>query len=381
MKYLALVFITIIIVSCNHTLSNKEELDKKNAQQLFSLVPQDKHLTFELNNRIVNRSVSLMPYTDKDSTRYLYYLSDYTNLICVFNIDEQKLEKIIKLEYNGPDGVGNVNGIEVISSDSIYVTSNLSKKLFLVNHEGKLISSIDYSKYKQDYLISAPTSRTLENMRMSFKDSVILLPFYPPVGSGNYKNTNPEDLRFIAVIDTADKKAETLNVGFPEDYWEDQYKPAWFGFIKAENRFYINYTYDDRILESKNGINWIEHVVKSKYANVNVKRKNELRAAYSRLMYDPFRRVFYRFVEHTQTNNGGRTRKDMVRFPAKFSVIILDSEMNKIGETIFPEDTYELNGYFVTQEGLYMSLSNPFNPCYDVNTLKFELLKLNKDEN
>lgn len=39
----------------------------------------------------------------------------------------------------------------------------------------------------------------------------------------------------------------------------------------------------------------------------------------------------------------------------KFSVIILDKEFNIIGETLFPESTYNSYVFFVEKEGLYIS--------------------------
>lgn len=40
---------------------------------------------------------------------------------------------------------------------------------------------------------------------------------------------------------------------------------------------------------------------------------------------------------------------------SKFSIIILDKDLNIIGETLFPENTYASNHFFIRRDGLYIS--------------------------
>ncbi len=54
--------------------------------------------------------------------------------------------------------------------------------------------------------------------------------------------------------------------------------------------------------------------------------------------------------------------------------------MNIIGETLFPADVYDMHGYFIDKDGLYLSRSTPFNPEYDVDKLEFQLINLVKNE-
>jgi len=126
---------------------------------------------------------------------------------------------------------GMVRGFEVINFDSIYITSAFIRRLFLVNSDAKVISKINYSKFKQNYLIFDGVSRTMGNMRLGFKNGKIYMPFFPGYDKGNYKSIQPEDMRCIAEIDTENKTARTLNIGFPPDYWEFNYYPTFFGFF------------------------------------------------------------------------------------------------------------------------------------------------------
>ncbi len=383
MKNLFTITFALVLFSCNIAL--KDNKLSGTAELLYStnLVPTNNKLRFKINNNIVNRSICLIPYTASDSTNYLYYLSGYTNKICIFNIDSQKLIKTINLEQRGPNGVGHVNGFEIISKDSLFITSNFMRKLYLINSDGKLISHIDYSKYKQGYNIEAPNSRTFENMRIGYKDSKIYLPFYPN-GNAYYNGTSPENVHFVAILDTITKTAKTLNIGFPKDYWEKGDYPAVLGFFIYDETFYVNYIYNNKITSSIDGEKWKEYNIPSKYARIGKYIDPHQGAGvctnFARLVVDPYRKLFYRFVCHEQSPIEGRTIRDLVRYPKKFSIIILNNKMEIIGETKFPYDIYDMHGYFITKEGLYLSLSNPFNINYDEDLLEFQLFKTLKDE-
>jgi hypothetical protein len=376
-----LLIIVFFLISCNKKNDTVKTNDNsKPPSYNIELKKEEQKLSFELNSQIVNRSVCLMPYVTPDSIRYLFYRSGYSNNICVFNIDNEKLINTIKLENRGPNGVGSINGFEVINFDSIYINSAFIRKLFLVNQQGKIISKIDYSSYQQEYFIHAATSRTLENMRVGFKDLKIYLPFYPGYDKGNYHTFAPEDIRFIAELDTLEKTANTLKIGFPENYWQDDFYPSFFGFFIENGCFYINYMYDNKVLFSVDSDKWVSIEIPSRYANVKrvIPRGNGLSARYIRLIFDPFRDVFYRFVMHEQRKIENRVHTDLIRYPQRFSIIILDNDLNIIGETIFPPDTYDPHGFFIAKEGLYISKSNPFNPDYNVDLLEFQLFNLSE---
>ena len=384
MKYfIILPFLIFIVISCNQKSQTVQHSLSKTKSLVFNT--NSKTYKLKISSDIINQSVCLFPYTSSDSTQYLYYLSGYTNKLCVFNLDTQSLEHIITLERRGPNGVGDVNGFEILSPDSILVTSNFRRELFLVNPNGEIISSINYSKYKQDTNIPiyAANSRSFENMRLGFSKSKIYVPFYPGYDEGNYKSIAPEDVRFIAEIDTSTRSAKLLNIGFPEDYWDKQYYPSFFGFFKYDRTFYVNYMYDDRVAISKDSKNWSYVKVKSAYIDIKediLPMGRGVNNHYSRLVANPYRNEFYRFVVNKQKNLDGRTFLDMIRYPPRFSIMVLDQELNILGETQFPIDTYDMHGYFVTKEGLYLSCSNPFNPNYSIDTLEFRLLTLSHYE-
>ncbi len=363
----------------------KEKIIKIKTSYKTDLIPGTKRLTFDLNNRIVNRSICIIPYTAPDSSEYLFYLNGQGNDICIFSIDSAKLVKTIQLLPEGPNGVGSlVRGFEVIDLDHMYITSAFIRRLFTVNSDAKVVSTIDYLKFKQDYLIYAGVSETFANMRLGFKDGKIYMPFYPGYDEGNYKSVRPEEIRFIAEINPKKEEAGVLDIGFPPDYWDTNFYPTFFGFFIHKNNFYIHYLCDDRIVVSNDSKNWKTYMISSKYTDVKkVVRKQDgwcINPNYFCFVPDPYRNVFYRFVVHQQDHIKDRTHLELIQYPQKFSIIILDKDMNIIGETLFPTDIYDMHGYFINKDGLYLSRSNPFNPEYNVDKLEFQLIHLVRNE-
>ncbi len=273
MRILFSILICILLVSCSmggdKNRVQEEKIIKIKKSYHTDLVPGTKKLTFHLNNRIVNQSICIIPYTAPDSSKYLFYLNGQGNDIYIFSIDSAKLVKTIKLVTEGPNGVGGmVSGFEVINFDSIYVTSSFIRRLFIVNSDAKVISTVDYSEFKQEYLVNPGVSETFANMRLGFKDGKIYMPFYPGYDEGNYKFVHPEEIRFIAEIDLEKKEAGVLNIGFPADYWDTNFYPTFFSFFIYKNSFYVHYLCDDRIVVSVDSKNWKTYLIPSKYIDV-----------------------------------------------------------------------------------------------------------------
>gem|GEM_PF-3147061 len=345
--------------SCSHEKSNQIQVFKVNKERRANIVPTDQSITFRISNRIVNRSTCLMPFTSSDSTTYLFYLSGYSNNICVFDLETQQIVKTISLQFEGPNGVGTVMGFEVISFDSIYITPMLVKKLYLVNSDGKVLSSIDYSTYSQSTksYIPSGTSRTLENMRMVFQGEKIYLPYYPGIDEVSYKSFSPLDTYILLRNWIKKKTIRALDVGFPSGYWDSGYYHPFFGFFSFKDKYYIDYMYDDQVVISSDLKSWKAYAIPSQYIHVKEQVKPEagMGARYARLVPDPNREVFYRFVIHAQGNIENRVITDLVRYPSKFSIMIFDAELNILGETKLPVDIYDVNGYFITKDGLFSS--------------------------
>jgi hypothetical protein len=99
---------------------------------------------------------------------------------------------------------------------------------------------------------------------------------------------------------------------------------------------------------------------------------------YRSILHDPYRKVVYRQVAHQALNNEiGKLFKNYSEMAIPFSIMIMDENLNKIGEVDIPNSEYYFsNLWFVTKEGLYLSSNNLANPHMDEDYLSFDLFKL-----
>ena len=97
---------------------------------------------------------------------------------------------------------------------------------------------------------------------------------------------------------------------------------------------------------------------------------------YWHLMYDKYRKVFYRFVRHPYEFPADRNAQFDEDRGRIFSIVILNAKYEIIGETTFPGHTYNYTLCFVGKKGLYISLNNQDNPIFSEDELFFQRLEL-----
>lgn len=98
---------------------------------------------------------------------------------------------------------------------------------------------------------------------------------------------------------------------------------------------------------------------------------------YGNLIYDKYRRLYYRFAFPETELEDGEDHMEIIHNGRKlFSIMVLDEDLNVLGETIFPEYTYNPNLFFISKNGLYLSVSHFKRPDFDENMLRFQKIEL-----
>ena len=92
-------------------------------------------------------------------------------------------------------------------------------------------------------------------------------------------------------------------------------------------------------------------VVRNATLEQKLKRICEL-PIYGNIIYDKYRDVYYRFTFPEVEMDKEKSYLDIFHSGRKqFSIIILDKNMNIVGETLFPEYTYNPNLVFIRKDG------------------------------
>ena len=98
---------------------------------------------------------------------------------------------------------------------------------------------------------------------------------------------------------------------------------------------------------------------------------------YGNLIFDPYRDVYYRIAYPKVVIEQGVNSLELLEYGGKrFSIIILDKGFNIIGETLFPDYTYNSRIMFVRKDGLYISSSHFMNSNYSDDILCFQRFDL-----
>jgi hypothetical protein len=100
---------------------------------------------------------------------------------------------------------------------------------------------------------------------------------------------------------------------------------------------------------------------------------------YPTLLYDDYRRLYYRFARHPLTKEVSNPNflNYNVLDEQPFSVLVLDTDFKVLCEHSFPDLIYDLNAMFVGEKGLYIPQSHPKNEAVDENTRVYDIFEFN----
>ena len=99
------------------------------------------------------------------------------------------------------------------------------------------------------------------------------------------------------------------------------------------------------------------------------------------LYYDEYRECYYVIIRKREENyieNSSIITKFL--YPNCF-ILILDKNLNHIGEVHFPKDVYSFQMVFITNKGLYISEDNVENPSFSEDYMRFRLFTLERNKN
>jgi hypothetical protein len=344
-----------------------------------------------VDSSIVPKSKAIF-YLENEIDQNLIGFLNRGNEIVIFDLDRLCVHKKIKLAREGAHGVGTVRGFWYHNLDSIFITSEGDKKIYLVNKSGEVIDRFPYH-VTWDGMETGATfySRSHINTPLVIKDSKIYLTNYLLGNYGMYDINKFENQRLCIEVDLKTKIVKLLPLTYPKGYWDgvNYYEPS-FARVFDGKRFVYLWRYFDRILVTTDHFKGEYVPIQSKYIGRITKRplptdltehmKRLLESgAFYNLIFDHFNEVYYIFVyPGIKVDSSVDLFRSWDNLPV-FSVLILDHNFNRIGEILMPEKTYYLDNFFVGKKGLYLSRNNPDNPDFNENFLSFDVFQLVKN--
>lgn len=379
---LQVVFI-VVCVSCKSRSVNK----KKDKVKLCSV--ED---CIKIDTQTTNpSSVCIRYFCDKQNNEWLVYLVREFNEVNIFSLHDGSLYKKLKYESKGPQGVGRVSGIHICNMDSIYLSSAVHyQKLFISNSEGDIIGNRKFKLGKSpEGIYIVKDLSTLGNTELLTNGTDLSL-------ICNYRQGRDNALmskRTLFKVFTAEGEVKKV-INYPSyNYLKEigyyhfsalfsNHGELALSFHQSEDMFL--YDFDKDGFEIKQ--------VKSKYqtgglSGRTLKGAGSIRKcmagyvnnpSYEHLLYDKYRKVYYRFFYPGVKINTGEDVQELWETPRRFSVIVLDEKLNIIGETLMPDNKYNYKMSFVSKDGLYMSLHYK-NANYSPDWLTFQKFELKEN--
>lgn len=358
-------------------LSSCEQAEKSRSYQL---VRSDQTLAFTLDDKTKNVTPFLSYYRDKKGKEYIvlqsYSMQSRSNKFYFYDKDSQELAFKIEPEIEGSNGVGRVLGCYIQDWDSLYLTSLFEPEIIRINKDCQILEKINYEEANDG-------TRLYNSSFLSFRTATLM-------GRDLYIYSDPNRLiekdYVSATINLDTKEIRALPFVYP-DYPGSSVKLKRYGLEGSYSRsfdgqrFVYSFIYDESVYVANIAHDSIRKVsVKSEYID-QVQLPDELtaqaidfcqNAMYGDLIYDPYREVFYRIAYPSTTIEKGVKAMELIEYGRKtFSIIILDKELNKLGETLFPNYTYNSRQLLVLPDGLYICNSHFMNPDFSDDILSF----------
>ena len=382
------IFLVILWITCSCEQKKQTESTKTGSVNTHTLAT-DSTLAFD-----IDKKTSLNNYfydvLNIDGEEFLALINRNINGIQIYSIADRKLYKKIQFPEEGPDGFPRLRAFTFVNPDSIFIVSLYAKDLWLVDIDGQIKKKYNAQNQGQP-LFNLGAGFYSGVKPIYFNGKLYIHAFSKAVDSFNLAFFEPDN-KIEIEIDPRNETWNYLDIGFPPLYegnlWigdisRDVGKDGTLVYSSAVNPEVTTYSLVDKKADAHKAdsrfINNIEPLLVSGDQNAMSRYFVET-PRYTSLAYDKYNDVYYRFVRHelptVDPKTGQRTEHD----DAPFSIIILDSSFNQLGETKMEDLKHNMNAYFITKDGLYISNTNPKNPDLNEDVLSFTLFKLRKIE-
>lgn len=346
----------------------------------------DETISFPIDENTKTKIFCSQLVTDKETGKeYFTFQNLGKNEILFYGINSQKLEFRIRPEVDGANGIGFLRGYIIKNLDSIFVGTQGQSKILLINKEGELKDKFSYNVAEdgKELLYSALT--TYRNRPIVFIDNKM----YIISTCDRWADKKPA----TSVIDLKEKSVEAL-YGFEyptfpktDNKAKKSGKEGDFSRCFDGKQFVYSFYFSEDIYVCSIDHTGIRKInAKSKYipeigftddyGNLTFKDIAE-NPNYGNLIYDPYRDVYYRVAYPKVEIEHDLKSIDLLEYGGKrFSIIIFDKDLNIVGETLFPDYTYNSFLMFIREDGLYISSSHFMNPNYSDDILSFQRFEL-----
>jgi hypothetical protein len=360
-KFIYLLFLLFLVACVDNggSVVNKEQ--KKHTNNLTLVFSGIKE--FDLDDE-TSYLTEYMQLIDTDTATYFSFHNKYSNSIYLYDYDSSRFQRKIQYQKEGNNGVGDIQGYVYVNEDSIFVYSYWGYTLYLTNSKAAVLSKkrFDDVLERRDIIYPAPYIQTSTPLK-KLGHNIICEGFVS--GETDLENTLS---RLVGIIYNLEDQTANYVINYPEQYA----KYNWAGGLTYRNPYFdvdnqsiiVSFSADHYLLEyslstgeqkkhyaGSSSIKEIKSYPFPKDEPKNLDREFEwymYNPSYQGVFYDKYKNLYYRIArlpvkEYNKGDNGNK--KPII-------IIVLDSELNYLGEVSLPEDKkFEVLNCFVSKDG------------------------------
>jgi hypothetical protein len=326
-----------------------------------------------------------LKFFDGEQGEKIYYLDRPNNTIIVYSLSTLRREQGFVFPFEGSNGVGKITGFSVLNDNKLILSSSGKPWFYAFDTNDQTLSRIDYRDADRlQEAVYTPLSSRFYSEAYQVNDKLYFLQqLYGSLGSVRQV---AKDWKPIMIYDLEAKASSLLDFGFPNTYFEEKTllheaslacdgKKLVYSLRCDHNLYVLDIkTGDENIAPAKS--QFIDEFGNAEWSTreeyLNFVSRN---SSYESIIYDSFRKVYYRLarlpIEDPTTIDA-----DLSSYPDRFTILILNEQLEVIGESKMDGKMYNMYNFFTGKEGLYISLNNPNNSDYNENYLQFEVFTL-----
>lgn len=355
---LFLLLATILILSC-------QRVEEKQISSTFHLQKIGEK-SFFLDS--LTRPTSQVQYwEDSNNNPFFTLLNGSNNSIYFYPFQADSSAFKISFDKEGPHGVTQIHGYQIISLDSILIFNRGSEILRMVDKKGTTLFQYALpTLYERKDTIYYPGLEIYPITPALFLNNEVYMSGYT---FGEFPKENDHNRPICLKIPVKSNTVAEPVIAYPPIYFKYNWGGLYYRMVYHtlfQDKFILFsfpadhhiYQYDidskkvKKYLAKSNHFDEISPFSTSKRADIEqdepVQRHNVLNGRYISIIYDKYRHLIYRFVELPKSEYD----KDD---PFKLSsVIILDEQFNYLGEMVFDYRSDSKENFFVAPDGLYL---------------------------
>ena len=371
----------IIVLFC--TLASCKGFETSAVSEV-SLVETSDTVCFNITPDVRTYNHSFQVFTDTDGKEYATFLNRKTAQIFMYDIAGGEPVKTINYHKEGPDGIGTVYS-HYMKSWNEFLIPGQNRTIYILDSCATIREKMDFSQVEGvtgfesyasnpfviigDTLFSYQSVRRGENHGIQDSPTEIAL--------------NLKTKEFVHSPNLASDEIKNYLIGKNETQSEVNNRNKCFNgkslvYSYAYNEDLIVMSMDFKDISYKKAVS--KYIGQLKIPDFPKDmdfdegcRQFCTNPYYGQIVYDPYRKYYYRFAyPSTELENHTESWYDLTQSGRdEFSIIILDEDLNVIGETLFPRDRFRSNLYFVCKDGFYISCNHYKNPGYTDDAFQF----------